>query len=480
MRELAILIILLSSTLAFVAQTNAMNTQAKPSEMDNVDNGQIESEHRTSREATVPLETVELRLIGKDSLPIDLPTAIRIASGSNLEIADARVRVLEAKGNSAAAIGGLIPVVSLFFGYGKTDGRVQGSFGVLRDVTFDTVNPGIIASYILNPGESIFNAIAAHRIVDVARAEESVVTQDILLSVVEGYYDLVDAQGSVNVAEKAVSDAKDLENIAEVLEKQGIGPGADVVRAKADLANKEQLLIKAQKEFREASANLALILKLDSSVTLFPNDKQIGKIQFVDRLNVLDDLINNTFKKHPEIKSASQRINAAEAEVSGAWLGALGPEVLLEAEVGGIGDEFGNIGESEFYQALVGISLSASSYGEIKASRARLRRARIVKELERERLRAGVVKAYDEAISADEEIIPARRELEAAKESLKLSQVRFRRGLGLAVEVIQAVDALASARLNYIRSIIKYNRAQVRLLNAIGEISVENLVTALQ
>ncbi|MGB7290810.1 MAG: TolC family protein [Thermodesulfobacteriota bacterium] len=480
MRRLGIFVILISTTLVFFSQSNATDFETNTLDEAEVQREKTESEYSINQEVSAPLESVELRLIAKDSLPIDLLTAIRIASSDNLDIAEARAQVLEAKGNSNAAFGGLIPVVSLFFGYGRTDGRVQGSFGELRDVTFDTLNPGIITSYILNPGESIYNAIAAHRNVDAVISDESAITQDVLLAVVEGYFDLVEAQGNVNVSEKAVSDAQNLVKIAEVLEKQGIGPGADVVRAKTDLASKEQSLINAQEGFREASADLALILKLDSSVTLFPSDTQIKQIRFVENLRMLDDLINGTLKEHPEIRSANKQADAAGAEVSGAWLGAFGPEVLLAAEIGGIGDRFGNIGERGIYQGVIGLTISASSYGEIKASRASLRRAEIRKAQERERLRAGVVKTHDQVLSAGEKIIPAREEQELAEESLKLSQVRFKRGLGLAVEVIQAEDAVAVARLNYIRSIINYNKAQVRLLNAIGEITVEKLVAGME
>src|SRR5579884_1377392 len=72
------------------------------------------SEYQPSQEASAPLEPIELRLIGKKRLPIDLPTALRLATASNLEIAEAKAQVLEAKGNSDAADGGLIPGVSLF------------------------------------------------------------------------------------------------------------------------------------------------------------------------------------------------------------------------------------------------------------------------------------------------------------------------------------------------------------------------------
>lgn len=438
------------------------------------------SEYQPSQEVSAPLEPVELRLIGKERLSIDLPTALRLATANNLDIAEAKAQVLEAKGNSNAADGGLIPGVSLFFGYARTDGTLQGTFGDLGSAAFNTLNPGVIVGFSLNPGEAIFNALAAHRIVDATRANESVVTQDVLLNVAEEYYDLVEAQAKVKVAEKAVSDSKTLLQIAKVLEKEGIAPGADVVRAQAKLSSDEQALIRAQNEFREASINLAQTLKLDSSVTLFPQDKEIRQITLVNPEIRLDELINAAFEKHPELRRASQEIKAADDEKSGAWLSALGPQVLLEAQASGIGSDFGNIGEREIYQALVGFRISASSYGQIKAASARLGRAQVLDERTREQIRARVVKAHDEALSGKEEIIPTQKEVEAAEESLKLSQVRFKKGLGLAVEVIQAEDALANARLNYIKAIVDYNKAQARLLNALGEISTESMIGGIQ
>jgi outer membrane protein TolC len=75
---------------------------------------------------------------------------------------------------------------------------------------------------------------------------------------------------------------------------------------------------------------------------------------------------------------------------------------------------------------------------------------------------------------------PTRKEVDAAEESLKLSQVRFKRGLGLAIEVIQAEDSLADARLNHIKTIVGYHKAQARLLNELGEISIDSMVGGIQ
>jgi outer membrane protein TolC len=437
---------------------------------------EVDTKHLPSQEASTPLEPVELRLIGKEQLPIDLISALRLATANNLEIAEAKAKVLEAKGNSSASAGSLIPSISLFFGYGHTNGTLQGTFGEIGNATFNTLNPGVAVGYSLNPGEAIFDALASRRIVDASRANELLVTQDVLLRVVQEYYELLEAQAKVKVAEKSVSDSKTLLKIAGVLERQGIGPGADIVRAQAKLGGNEQSLIQAQNEFREASVNLAQTLMLDPSVTLFPQDKEIKQITLVDSQIELDELINTAFEKHPELRRASQEIKVAEAGKSGAWLSALGPEVLIEAQLSGIGTEFGNIGEREIYQALVGVSISASSYGQIKAASARVLRAQVSEEKTRAQIKARVVKAYDDVLSAKEEFTPTKREVAAAEESLKLSQVRFKRGLGLAIEVIQAEDTLVNASLNYIKTIVDYNKAQARLLNELGEISIESIV----
>ena len=424
---------------------------------------------------SITLESLDIRLLGADKLPIDLSSALRLAIASNLDIAEAKAEVLEAKGNMKAAFGQLVPFISFFFGYGHTEGRVQGSFGELKNVDFDTVNPGMIVGYNINPGKTLFNNLASRRIVDSTMAKKSVITQDTLLKVFEQFYNLIEAQAKVKISEESVANSNSLLRVAEALQKEGLGPGADVVRAKAKLEKQKQVLIGSQNEFRQASADLAFTLKLNPSITLFPKDKILTLITIVDPQINLSDLMNKAISQHPGIRQANEIVKAADAESSAVWLDNLGPDLILQAELGGIGDEFDNIQHSENYQALIGFTISASSYGDIKAARARSQRAMILEEKERERIKTSVVKSYDNVISAKEKITPAKIEVNSAEDSLRISQVRFQRGIGLAIEVIQAEDALSEARLNYIRAIVDYNKAQARLANSIGDISLDNI-----
>jgi outer membrane protein TolC len=61
-----------------------------------------------------------------------------------------------------------------------------------------------------------------------------------------------------------------------------------------------------------------------------------------------------------------------------------------------------------------------------------------------------------------------------ATESLALNLTNIRRGAGLPgatrpIEVLQPIQALAQARTDYLNAVLAYNRAQVRLLRAIGQ-----------
>src|SRR5262245_4726578 len=53
----------------------------------------------------VPLQPIELRPIRtEEKLPIDLPTALRLATANNLEIQEAHARVREAQGEKNQAL----------------------------------------------------------------------------------------------------------------------------------------------------------------------------------------------------------------------------------------------------------------------------------------------------------------------------------------------------------------------------------------
>ena len=84
--------------------------------------------------------------------------------------------------------------------------------------------------------------------------------------------------------------------------------------------------------------------------------------------------------------------------------------------------------------------------------------------------------ARREIAAAADSIPLARSGLEAAETSRRLSLARFQAGTALLLEVLEAQDAVAHARLNLARAINAFNVAQVKLLAASGRIHRDLLV----
>ena len=89
------------------------------------------------------------------------------------------------------------------------------------------------------------------------------------------------------------------------------------------------------------------------------------------------------------------------------------------------------------------------------------------------RVAAEVVSAYETKQAAIRQIAESRETVAEAIESLKLNMINIRHGAELPraprpIEVLQPIQALVTARTDYLESVLSYNRSQFRLNRAIG------------
>jgi outer membrane protein TolC len=143
-------------------------------------------------------------------------------------------------------------------------------------------------------------------------------------------------------------------------------------------------------------------------------------------------------------------------------------------EESAIGRSF-DLGNRQIYGGFIGWTFSPTVIGEIQVARARLDQAKIQAERVFEVVKAEVIRARETVLTAQEQIEAAHRGVQAAEASLELSQVRFEGGVGLTLEVLEAQEALTTARTALVSAIEQYNRAQFGLLRAIGEMSITAL-----
>ncbi len=407
-------------------------------------------------------------------LPINLPMALRLAGAKNLDLLEARERVAEANARGEEALGALVPEPYsslLIFGQ-KTSGQTQGFFTALGSRSFDTFNAMGGAQLSTNPAQAIFAALAAHRLADAAIADREQVTQQVLAEATIGYYALQQTAASVAIAEQALAASRELARVAASRYSLGFGLKVDAKRAAAQVAADQFAVSRASADFRKASVELALTLKLDPKVTLFPLDRFIRQRTLIGSKLTLDNLVERALAARPALAAEARRVAAAEDSQTAAWTGAFAPSLYTNLQDNSVG----TVGNHQFYAGAVGLRFSLTSLGAARLASAEMQHERIERERLREQVQGEVVLAQDDVATWAEQVESARQGLAAAQPAFDLSRDRFQGGVALELDVLDAQAALQKARTDLVDAVIGYDIAEVRLLQALGTVSPATLL----
>ncbi|MBI4169784.1 MAG: TolC family protein [Acidobacteria bacterium] len=407
--------------------------------------------------------------------PIDLAEVLALAERQSLEGRRAGARTRIAGGEAAEARLAWIPDLTASAGIGRTDGQVQGSFGDFRDVDFRAAAPFGRLAFGLNPGEAWLGASAAGRRAGSARAQEEAVRRLVLVRVAELYYELLEEKAGVEISRLAVQDARDLLRITEVLLRQGLGRGDDAERARVELANAEQRLLQAERRFRRASINLAAALDLDPSVVLSPREDAVEEKTLVSPDDDPGPLIERALAWRPEIAAAREELEAVRSDRAGAIAGLAAPRLEVFYQDGATGERYGDLSELRRYGVSATWTVSVGGMRGIRTFSARTEDAALALRQAEQDVRTDVEGALIDTRTAATRTLKARQALEAARSALRISQVRFRNGAALAIEVLQAEQALEQARLSEVAALVDYNQAQVRLRSQVGPLAPADL-----
>jgi outer membrane protein TolC len=406
---------------------------------------------------------------------IDLASALRLASGSHLDLLEARARVREAEGRASSADGYLLPVLSAGGSFVGSRGQAQSSFGALQQANFNTINALGTIRISTNLGESIYKDLAAHRTVEAAAGFELAQLQRTLLDVSLGYLGLVESDATVRIQEQFVLEAQTLARLTQAREGQGLGSALDSERARAQAAAAEQRLIAARNERQRRSKSLAAALRLDSTVDLDPADRDLAPATVVDPAEDLQRWLGRAGERRPETLALQSNREAARNEATAVRWSVWGPEVGAGVALGGLGASFSTIDDRENFIVSLGWTFSFGGPGRIDAADARAEQADIALLRFRDRLQASVAGSYQELVLARQQLDPAQRELTAAENALRIARANYEGGLLPENDLLLAQQGADQARLRRLAAVARYNQSQLQLLAESGVASIESL-----
>ncbi len=405
---------------------------------------------------------------------IGLADILDEALSGNIDLALARAEEEIAKRRVQTADGRFYPRLELGGGASNTDGRVQASFGNLRDVNFNTFDPGGAVTYDLNLGAEIYRAMAVRRELDEALYERLSVEQRLLVRVTELYQDLVLGKVGVQIASAQVADSERVAGIARSRFAASLGTETDVARAEASLALVRQQRVVLRNIWENASIRLAVVLRRLPSVLLEPAEETLAPRGLAPADAAWRPEMEA--RRRPDVESARFALAAADQRASEAWWNLLGPAIRAEVRETFIGDQIHDLNDRFDHGVFVQWEFSVDGFGRVKESQAEKDAAGLRLAQVEDRAIGEVASARREIRAAADRIPLANDGLEAAQTSLRLSLARFEAGTAILLEVLEAQDSIARARLNLARAIAAFNVAQVRLLAAAGRIQRDALL----
>ncbi len=401
---------------------------------------------------------------------VTLAEVLQAARTDSLAVVESAARLDAAAGMARAADGALWPGVSVGVGASHLDGRQVGSFGEVRDVSFSRLEPAATIFYRVNPGAAVALSDARRRDADAAAMDVSEAERAAMLQGAVAYYDLSLASAALDVATALLRDAEGFLAIARARAEAEVGSGGDAARAEAEAAAAREVATRARGRWEEASIRLAVLLRWPTEKWLQPRETVVVPTALLSGRDV-EALQREAAAARPDLEAAKLRTRAAAAERRAARWDLLGPEI--DAGVRGylVGTDPDELGDGVHTYAVVGWSFDFGKVGRLDAAEGEASTADLRAQALEERVAGEVAAAASRIRTARLTIDDASARVDAATRNRRIQTARFEAGTGLGIEVIDAQNVLARARLALAEAVVQYNVAQVELAASAGHLS---------
>lgn len=384
-------------------------------------------------------------------MSLSLSEAVQLALVNSPDVAITQLGEETAKATLKQARGNNSPAWSLTTNAGRDWNSTKG-------VT-NTSSTGISASLPLYTGGANGNKIKSGELgVDIAKLQTQRKWETTQLDVITSYYDCLASKKSVAVAKDAVDKyAKHLEHVQQLF-TAGSKAKVDVLRSQVELADARQSLLKAHNDYDNDVTTLRDLLGLDHNEPIEFTDDFVYETFDTEMKDCVDYALSN----RKDLLADEYSIQQQELAVKTAKAG-YQPTVTLKASTSW---DKQVLPDSDNYD--YGISLNASwnifdggvTQGKVNAAETEYKIALLNLKKDKMAVEKTLRQDYNSMREAEKRLESTEEALKEAEENFFIANEKYHAGEGIMLDIIDAQNALATARLNHISA--KYDYATYR------------------
>jgi len=396
--------------------------------------------------------------------PLTLAQAEAIAIKNNPQITVGKLRALVARQYVRESRSALLPNASLNLTAVDANPGSRLAAGFLNNpILFPRAAEGASVNQLVTDFGRTTNLLSSSEFSAKAEDQNAAATRaDILLAVDQAFYNSLETQALVRVAEETVQARQTLVDKVQALTTAKLKSELDLSFSKVELARAKLLLLEARNNFQTALAGLSAVLG-------YPTEQNFQLVEEASALTPpapdVQPLIQQALQQRPEIKAlqfeveSAQKFGSAEHDLWRPTVNALG--VVGEAPVRD--DHIPN------WYGAVGVNINIPVFNGFLYN-ARAKAADLQTEVNRQRLTdlrntisRDVRISWQDTNRAYERLSVTRQLREQASLALDLAQARYNLGLGSIVEFTQAELQKTEADIADTDATYQYRLAQIAL-----------------
>lgn len=456
----------------------------------NLDQNPIAGVPPSDSQSALLLKEIPLR-IAKEQVPITLEQSLKKALENNFDVKVITAQKNQNKWMYYNSLSEYLPDIN----YSYVHTRFTGSGFLLGGFVPTTAIPALDVRVSATIVESdlvgrwngftgfsrLFNAIAAKSKYNAAKKELEFTKDQTLVQVATQYYNLLRDKINIDIQKVSLQQTEAQLALNQARFNEGVGTKFDVLRSETEVARFQQRLIKSFNRLKLSQAQLANTMGINVFTPLMPIDGQDGEVEIKKLVKedlTLDKITQIAIRNRPDISAAEFDITAAKAERNAGFSPYL-PTVGVQGLLQHIGSDISNLGRNQSVALVInwtgGENLGLNSYTKIRDLNEKLKENKLKALIVARNVEQNIINSYYDSISRKEVIKATEKEVISSEESLRLSMVRLKAGVGIYTDVIAAQLAETNAKVSYLNAIIDYNIAQAQLLFDMGIISLNNL-----
>lgn len=405
----------------------------------------------------------------KNGDTIDLPRCIEIslkrhpsilAAVNTLKVGESRVG--QAKAN-------YYPQLSGSAAYSRTNPYVAttagGSLGNSTGSVYDSYTTMLsLNQNIYDFGKTSTQVNIQNLNLDSSRSDLANITAQVIFTVKQAYYALLQAKRNQAVAQEVVGQFKQHLDIARGFFEIGVKPKFDVTKADVDLSNAKLNFLRAENALRLAKASLNNAIGMPEAPEF-----AIAEDLTVQKIDVpLEESLKKAYDRRPDLQAVIIRKKSYEQTIELAKKGYY-PYLSGNAGYTWGGNTFPlNQGWNVGATLDIPIYSGLSTKYQIDEARANLDVLKANEESLRQTIYLEVKQALVNMQEAADRMITSALTVRQAAENVELANGRYAAGVGSPIEVTDALVTESNAKTSYISALFDYRVAQASMEKATG------------